>query len=195
MPDSYDNGYAYGYGSAVYGYGADGYYGYGYYGYGYFADPIYGYMNSVTDPSTGYTHTHSMYATASGSYYHTIDDDRGPAFDRSVQITRNSYGGNYRTDILTSSTELNGTYYSYGTRYTSSYDISTHIATTNNVYFAQGYSFSDFHSINYETGASINSEDTRYFYSYGFYEYNTSTYNGPGGYNYASTAAYHYSYQ
>jgi hypothetical protein len=182
---------AYSYGG--YSYSSYASYGYGYYGsYGYYSDAIYGYMNTVMDPSTGYTHIHSVYSDASGSYYLSRDEDRGPNIDQVTQTARTYYAGVYTTDMLNSTTPLDGEYHTYGTRYTNTYDINSHIETTNNVYFASGYSFSDFHSYNYETGASIASNDTRFFYAYGYNEYTTSSYSGPNGYNASSVEAYHY---
>ena len=180
-----------------YGYGYQGgYYGYGYYGHSYYgysdSDPIYGYSGSVTDPYTGYTHIHSVYADVDGAYYHTQDEDRGPLMDRSVQTTTSYQSGVYTTDVLSSFTPLDGNYESYGSRYTSSYDLNDHTSTTDQTYFSEGYSFSEFHSQDYATGASVSSYDTRYFYANGYNEYTTSSYNGPGGYTSTSIGGYHY---
>ena len=159
---------------------------------GYASDPLYGYRSSVTDPATGYTHIQSAYYDASGFYYRGLDEDRGPYFDHSVQTTRTYASGVYTTDVLETSTPLDGAYQTYGTRDTSTYDVNSHTSTTNAVQFSAGYSLSDFHSYNYATGASVASYDARFFYAYGYNEYTVSTYDGPQGHTYSSVGAYHY---
>ena len=153
--------------------------------------PLYGSSTSSTDPTTGYTHTHGYYADAYGGYERSFDEERGPAFDRTYQITQSYASGVYETDVLSTATPLDGVYASYGTRYSSTYDLADHTATTDETTFSSGYSFSAFHSTDYATGATVASYDTRYAYAGGYYEYTWSTYAGPGGTTTTAGGAYH----
>lgn len=153
---------------------------------------LYGYSTSTFDPSSGYTHTHQYYANALGTYERTFDENRGPNFDRTYQNTQSYASGVYTSEILNTTTPLDGMYASYGTRYNSTYDINDRTATTNAVTFSSGYSSSVFHSEDYSSGTSVASYDTRFFYSGGYYEYNSSYYSGPGGNTSSAGGAYHY---
>lgn len=153
--------------------------------------PLYGYSHSSTDPDTGYTHTHAVYADAYGTYERVFDEERGPAFDRTYQYTYSYDAGVYERDVLSTTTPLDGSYQSYGTRYTSTYDLTDATTTTTDVAFSAGYSSSVFHSTDYDTGATIASYDARWFYAGGYYDYRRTSYDGPGGSTYSAGGAYY----
>ena len=153
--------------------------------------PLYSHSDSTTDPATGYVHTHAFYADAYGDYARTLDEERGPAFDRRVQTIYSSYAGVTETDVVQTTTPLDGAYESYGTHYTGTYDAYDHTATTADTVFRAGYSYTAFHSVDYVTGATVDSADTRWFYAGGYYEDTSSTYAGPGGTVSTAEGGYH----
>lgn len=159
---------------------------------GYGADvPLYGYATTEVDASSGYVHHHSAYADAGGTYSHVTDEWRGPAFDRSYSATTSYGDGVYRSDVLDAATPMDGVYATYGSRYATTYDLASHVATSTSVSFSSGYSYTAFQSIDYDTGASVSSYDTRWFSEGGYYEYTRSSYDGPGGPATTAIGGYH----
>lgn len=172
----------------MYGYEA---YGGTYVEYGY-AGP-YGPLTTTHDIETvnGVQYQYTVVADPYGHYYSRTDEIRTASLDTLMQYLSSHYGSTYYNVNGRTYTPLDGVYHSSGLRATSSYDVSSHMLTTVTTYFDHDGSVSYFHQVNYETGATIYSEDHRSIYAGGYYDDLSSVYNGPGGYNDVEIAGYH----